>query len=219
MATLAGHMTKLEAVNDILASIGEDPVNSLSSGLPEAEDAERFLDRESRRIQMRGWQVNTLKNYVLTPNASNQFVLPDNTLKVDTVNSRSTRPGATVTPSKWINVAMRRSGDDTKWLLWDVDKNSETWTDVTTMTVDLVQFLEFANLNPSLQIYVWTSAAHRFQKESMGSAALYQFTKEEVEQAELMAVNEDMENEDMNLIRDNMHVHYIAYRRNPIAGL
>ncbi len=219
MATLAGHMTKLEAVNDILASIGEDPVNSLSSGLPEAEDAERFLDRENRRIQLRGWQCNTLWNYSITPNTSDQFVLPDNTLKVDTVNPRSVRRAASPAPSKYINVGMRRSADDTKWLLWDVENNSETITDVTTMTVHLVQLLEFANLTPALQIYVWTSAAHRFQKDVMGSAALHQFTLEEVQAAEEAAINEDMENEDYNILRDNAHVRYVSYRYNPIAGM
>lgn len=221
MATLAGHMTKLEAVNDILASIGEDPVNSLSSGLPDAELAEQFLDRESRRIQLKGWHCNTLYEYELTLNASNQFVLPDNTLKVDTINPRGRRNNSTPASSNYVNATMRRSGDDTKWLMWDADNNSEDWSNggVTTLTVELVQLIEFANLTPALQIYVWTSAAHRFQKSVMGSAALNQFTAEDVAMAEVDAVNEDMENEDLNVIRDNAHVHAIAFRNNPLAGL
>jgi hypothetical protein len=32
------------------------------------------------------------------------------------------------------------------------------------------------------------------------------------------AVNEDLENEDTNLIRDNAHVRSIAMRNNPSAG-
>ncbi len=218
MATLAGHMTKLEAVNKILDTIGEDPVNSLSSGLPEAEQAERFLDDASRRIQLKGWHCNTLFNYEITPNASDQFVLPDNTLKVDTVNPRRRRGDSTPQPSRYINVGMRRSGDDTKWLLWDLDNNSETITDITTMTTELVQFLEFANLTPALQVYIFTTAAHNFQKSIMGSAALQQFTAEDVQQAMIDAVNEDMENEDLNIIRDNSHVYNIVYRNNPFFG-
>lgn len=218
MASLSGHMTKLDAVNDILASIGEDPVNSLSSGLPDAELAESFLDKESRRIQLKGWHVNTLRDYELPKNASNQFVLPDNTLKVDTVNPRGPRKTSTPAPNSYINASMRRSSDDTMWLLWDVDNNSETWSDETTLTVELVQLLEFSDLTPALQIYVWTSAAHRFQKSVMGSQALAGFTKEDVMEAEVAAVNEDMENEDLNIIRDNRHVNQIAYRNNPTVG-
>lgn len=218
MATLAGHLTKLQAVNEILQSIGEDPVNSLSSGLADAAEAERILDQESRRIQLMGWHVNTLEDYVLSKNASNQFALPDNTLKVDTVNPRGGRKTSSPGHSSYINAGMRRSGDDTKWVLWDVDNNSETWTNETTLTVDLVQLIEFANLTPALQIYVWTSAAHRFQHGSMGSAALNVFTAEDVARAEAAAVNEDTENEDMNIIRDNAHVRSIAVRNNPSAG-
>ncbi len=218
MATLAGHLTKLEAVNDILASIGEDPVNSLASGLPDAEQAETFLERESRRIQMKGWHVNTLNSFVIELNAANQFALPDNTLKVDSVNPSGGRKIASPPSSGYINAAMRRSADDTKWILWDADNNLETWTFDTRINVDLVQFIEFANLTPALQIYVWTSAAHRFQKSVMGSAALQQFTLEDVQNSEVDAVNEDMENEDLNIIRDNAHVHAIAFRNNPLYG-
>ena len=218
MATLSGHMTKLDAVNEILASIGEDPVNSLSSGLPDAELAESFLDKENRRIQLKGWQCNTLNDYELTKNDDSMFVLPDNTLKVDTVNPHGPRKTSTPPPNAYINAAMRRSSDDTKWIMWDGDNNTETWDNETTLTVTLVQFLEFANLTPALQIYVWTSAAHRFQKSTMGSAALHNFTKEDVAMAEVDAVNEDLENEDLNIIRDNRHVHHIAFRNNPIAG-
>lgn len=218
MATLSGHMTKLEAVNDILASIGEDPVNSLSSGLPDAELAESFLDKESRRIQLKGWHCNTLRDYQISKNASNQFALPDDTLKVDTVNPGTRRRASTPVPNKYINAGMRRSADDTKWVLWDNDNNSETWTNETELTVDLVQFIPFANLTPALQMYIWTSAAHKFQKSVMGSSALHQFTAEDVNLAMADAVNEDLENEDLNVIRDNRHVNNIAFRNNPIAG-
>jgi hypothetical protein len=211
-------MTKLEAVNSILASIGESPVNSLASGLPDAELAESFLDRENRRIQLMGWHVNTLYDYELTKNVSNQFVLPDDTLKCDTVNPRGPRKTSTPKPTAYINATMRRSGDDTMWLMWDADNNTETWTNETTLTVELVQFIEFANLTPALQMYVHTSAAHKFQKSTMGSQVLRAFTEEDVTEAEVLAVNEDMENEDLNVIRDNSHVHAIAFRNNPLFG-
>jgi hypothetical protein len=102
MALLTGHMTKLEAVNELLFTQAED-----------------ILDRVSRQIQMKGWHCNTLFNYQLTPNASNQFALPDNTLKVDTVNPQYRRSNSTPSPSSYINVSMRRAADDTKWIMWD----------------------------------------------------------------------------------------------------
>jgi hypothetical protein len=218
MALLTGHMTKLEAVNEMLFTIGERPVNSLASGLSEASQAEDILDRESRRIQMKGWHGNTLFNFQITPNAGNQFALPDNVLKVDTVNPQYRRSASTPAPSKYVNVSMRRSADDTKWLLWDNDNGLETMTDVTQLTVEMVLFLEFADLTPALQIYIWTSAARRFQQGTVGSAALDAFTVEDVVDAMADAVNEDLENSDANIISDNQHVASIARRRSASSG-
>lgn len=220
MATLAGHLTKLQAVNDMLGTIGEEPVNSLSSGLPDAELAESALDRISREVQLEGWHCNTRQDISLAINDDDQFALPDDTLKCDTVNPRGPRKNRTATPNSYVNAVMRRSGDDTKWLMYDLDNDSETWTDAgfDTLTVDLVQLLEFANLTPALQMYIWTKAARRFQQNRMGSQALDAFTAEDVVHARTLAENEEMENEDLNVIRDNAHVYDIVYRYNPHFG-
>lgn len=219
MAPNEGHMSKLEAVNDMLWTIGESPVQSLSSGLGDAAVAEAILDRVSRQIQLKGWHVNTLRNYELSLNASDQFALPVDTLKADTVNPSGGRRTSTPRPSAYINAVMKRAADDTKWLMFDADNNSETWSDVDTLTVDIVKFLDFANLTPALQIYVWTRAARRFQAGAMGSKVLHQVTIEDEMEAEAQATEEDCENEDLNLIRDNAHVRAIAVRNNPLSNL
>jgi len=218
MATLEGHLSKLQAVNDILWSIGELPVQSLSSGLGDAEIAEAILDRVSREIQLRGWQVNTTYATTLSINASNEFALPVNVLRVDTANRRSGRQTSSPKYSSHLNASMRRSQDDTKWLMYDNDNGSATWTTETEMTVDMVKLIDFAHLTPALQVYVWTAAAHRFQKGAMGSKVLREYTTEEIFQAEMQAVQEDSMNEDLNMITDNAHVRSVAYRYNPGFG-
>lgn len=217
MATNAGHMTKLEAVNDMLWSIGEAPVSSLASGLGHAEVAEALLDRTSREVQSVGWHVNTLRAWTLTPNASNQFVLPDDTLKVDTVNHKGGRKTDTPRPSAYINAVMRRSADDTKWLMYDMDNHSETWTEPSELTVDLIKLLNFADLTPKLQIYIWTKAARRFQVGAMASTAVDAFTSRDVMDAMEAAIQEDMETEDYNMA-DSYHVRSVTWRNNPNAG-
>lgn len=221
MAPLEGHLTKLQAVNEMLLSIGETPVSSLESGLGDAELAEALLDRASRQIQLKGWHCNTLRDYELTKNGSNQFALPVNTLRVDTVNPRGGyRRTSTPAHSKGVNASMRRSADNTKWLMYDNDNNTETWTanDPATLTVDIVQLEEFANLTPALQHYVWAYAAHRFQKSIMGSKVLNEFTAQDLEEALIQAIQEDTMNEDQNIISDNGHVNSVAYRYNPLYG-
>jgi len=209
------HMTKLEAVNDMLLSIGESPVQQLDGGQQDAAIAENVLDRASRRIQLKGWHANTLRSYELTKNASNQFVVGIDILKVDTVNPHSGRANNTPSPSSYINVALRRSSDDTKWLLFDVDNNTETWTNETTLTVDMVQFLDFKDLPPSLQNYIAKDAGRRYQKGAVGSRVLHAFTEEEVIEAQTDALQEDMENEDRNIFQHDRASHSIVYRYNP----
>ena len=48
------HMTKLQAVNQMLRSINEQAVSSLSSGQIDAERAEEVLNETSRRVQSEG---------------------------------------------------------------------------------------------------------------------------------------------------------------------
>ena len=215
LLVIEGHMSKLEAVNDILWTIGELPVQSLASGLGDAEIAEAMLDRANREIQLRGWQCNTRRGVTLTTNAGNQFALPVDVLKIDTSHRTSGRMTSSPVFSSHLNAHMRRSQDDTKWLMYDGDNNSETWSDITEMTVDITQLKEFRLLTPALQVYVWTWAAHRFQKGAMGSTVLHEYTLEDVVQAEMQASQEDTENEDLNIIRDNPHVRSVAYRYNP----
>ncbi len=218
MAVNEGHMSKLEAVNEMLLSIGESPVQTLASGLGDAAIAESVLDRTSRQVQLKGWHCNTNRGLTVTKNASNQFALGVDTLKVDTVNAGSGRQASRPTPSAFINAGMRRSADDTKWLLYDNDNLSETWTNETELAVDRVFLEDFAKLTPALQMYVWTLGAHRFQKSLMGSRVLFEFTQADVIDAETQAVQEDAENEDLNILREQGHVRSVAYRNNPNAG-
>ena len=61
--------TQLQAVNSMLSTIGEAPVNSLDSGLVDAETAETVLNEVSRDVQSFGWNFNTEPDYVFNPNS------------------------------------------------------------------------------------------------------------------------------------------------------
>ena len=78
---------KLEAVNIMLSCIGESPVNSLVSGLADAEAAELILNRISKEAQTEGWSFNTRINYTLPVNESNEIPIPVNTLRLSLVDT------------------------------------------------------------------------------------------------------------------------------------
>ena len=82
-------ITKLQAVNLMLDAIGEKPVSSLTSGLADAEQAERMFDRVNTDVQSVGWNVNRDRKFELTRDADNKFPLPITTLSVDTVDEHN----------------------------------------------------------------------------------------------------------------------------------
>ena len=217
-ALTTAHMTKLQAVNQMLRSINEQAVSSLSSGQIDAERAEAVLNETSRRVQSEGWHANTRRNVSYTPNASDQFVVGGNVLRIDSVNPRGRRMQTTPAHTGYVNIMLKRSADDSKWLLYDVDNDSETITDMTEITCDVVEFLRFEHLPPYLQMYIYTYAAHEFQKGSVASKVLFEFTRETVQKAMIDCIQQDAGNEDANMLKDNRHAYEVAYRYNPMYG-
>ena len=216
MATMVAHMTELQAVNQMLRSIGESAVQTLSSGQIDAEQAQATLAEVSRRIQSQGWHCNTRRSVSLGKNSSNQFAVGVNVLSIDTVNPDSGRRQGSPNPSSYFNAVLRRSADDTKYLLYDLDNDTEVWTTPTTLTVDIIEYLPFSNLTTQLQVYVYKSAAHEYQKSAVSSSTLYQFTLEDVQEAGMNAVQEETANEDRNMFTHNRHAREVVYRYNPI---
>src|SRR5690625_3614987 len=76
-------LTELDAVNIMLVSIGEQPVNTLElAGVSEVSVGRDILHQTSRQVQSQGLRCNYEENYPLTRDVNGQVKLPANTLKV-----------------------------------------------------------------------------------------------------------------------------------------
>ena len=76
-------LTKLDAVNIVLNSIGETPVSSLTSGLPDAEAAESKLDGTIKEVLAKGWHQNLERGIIMSRNRDGEIVVPRQYLRVD----------------------------------------------------------------------------------------------------------------------------------------
>lgn len=66
---------ELDAVNEILSSVGSSPVNSLEDDLNvDVLNAKRILSAVSTEVQSRGYRFNTLNNVYLTPDSDTGLV-------------------------------------------------------------------------------------------------------------------------------------------------
>lgn len=75
-------LTTLDVVNDMLATLGELPINSVDEGHPMVPAALRILATASAREQAKSWWFNK-ELTDLVPDLSGTIYLPNDTLRVD----------------------------------------------------------------------------------------------------------------------------------------
>lgn len=172
--------TKLEAVNIMLSTIGESPVNSLSSGLVDAELAETILNDTSRVVQSEGWNFNREYNLGITPTLSGEIILPNNILRADAVYEPYSKD-------------LVQRGDRM------YDKKEHTFKINDTVELDIVVELEYEDLPEVAKRYIAIKAARLFQARVLGSETLHGFTQEEETQAFYSLREFENDTEDFNV--------------------
>ena len=171
MATLTP-TSKLDAVNSILLGIGEAPVNTLGSGLQEAEIAEVTLNNINREVQTVGWHFNTEVRYTLAKNSDGIINIPSNCLKVD----------VTAVLRDYNTDVVERNRQ-----LYDRVKNSFIFTE--DIETDIVVFLDFEAIPEAARRYITLRAARKFQENILGSSTLSKLQADE-EKLALFALRE-----------------------------
>lgn len=152
-------LTELEAVNFLLETIGESPVNSLVvSGVSEVSIAQSILHNTSRNHQARGWFYNTEYLYPLPLDSNGEVPLPSNALQVDPTDNTK----------KYTTRGSR---------LYDLTNHTYVFTE--SPKVDIVFFLAFDELPQAARNYVTVAAAREFQRKVVGSDTLNKITEEE----------------------------------------
>ncbi len=196
-------LSKIEAVNIILEAIGESPVSSLTSGLPDAEAAEAKLNEVNKTVQAKGWHQNIEYNLKLVPNNSNLIYVPSNYLRVDTTKQ-----------SQSINVTVRSYQN--RLALYDLKKQSFIFTQP--LYVEVVYLLSFEDLSLELGTYIAYLAARKFQETQMQSVALDNFTKRAEMEAYAGLMDAESETDDANILVDSPYCAYATYRSHSLFG-
>ncbi|RWO57055.1 hypothetical protein [Mesorhizobium sp.] len=85
METL-GPASELDAVCELLASIGEDPVSDLEDLPPSGNTALSILRSQSRQVQEEPRWFNFEADVLLTPNLDGEVIVPANVLDIDSTD-------------------------------------------------------------------------------------------------------------------------------------
>jgi hypothetical protein len=186
MALLA--TTKLEAINTLLGAIGEAPVNSVNSGLVDAETAEKIIDETSREVQSQGWSFNTDFERSFTPDGTNQFPLPTNILRIEMAEQRT----------RTFDVVARGHK------IYDrVNSTFYFAPSVTSIKMNVVVYLDFEDLPEAARRYITIRSARIFQDRVVGSNELHAFQQRD----ELVALVE-LKDADSNVNDNNIFDNY-----------
>jgi hypothetical protein len=187
--------TELDAINTMLTTIGESPVNSISASTADTRIAQLILQEVDRATQIKGWNWNTEKDVPLTRNGSNQIVLSANVVRVD------------VSRREYPSVEVVQRGNK----LWD--KKNKTFTFTADLKGEVVYLLPFTDLPEQARYYIVVRSARLFQQRMIGDATGSAFSAEE-ETTAYMALNDsEDETADHNIFNNYDVAKVIAHRR------
>ena len=155
--------TELDAVNQILSSVGQAPVTTLDLQNPEVSIVLNTLREVNRQVQSEGWIFNTEHHYELTPDSTtNQITYPSNMLQIDTNKPHH----------KGNYDVVRRNGK-----LYD--RENHTYTFTKSIYADVVWFFDFTDVPPAFQVYITARAARMCAVKMIGDREVQALLQEQ----------------------------------------
>jgi hypothetical protein len=176
--------TELEAVNIMLAAIGESPVNTLTGTLPvDVKLAQTTLEEVNKEVQTEGWSFNTEINVELTRDGSNHIALSSNVLIVDP------------------NIHDHPDVDAIQIGLKLYDRKEHTYEFDDDLKCTIVYFRTFDEIPEPARRYINIKAARIFVDRLVSDEGLRTYTKQDEVRARSILMETDMSNADHNILR------------------
>ena len=155
-------VNELEAVNMLLAAVGEAAVSSLETATTvDVTQAKNLLSNINREVQQKGWHFNTEWDVVLSLDSDSRIPLGTTVLSI-------------YSPSKLTTIRGREGSP----FLYDLSNNTFTWTasvnDAVTITL-----LDFEDIPQTARQYITTKAARIFQEEIIGQVSAEAVNRQE----------------------------------------
>jgi len=153
--------TKLQAINTMLSTVGEPPINSLTAQRADALIAQNILDEVSREVLTYGWHFNTDVDIVMSPETSSGYIyISDSVVRIDMDTAYSA-----------YDVVIRGNK------LYNKKTNSFVFgEDIKVVQVHLMDFDEMPEV---AKRYITIRAARIYQDRMVGSTQHHAFTMQD----------------------------------------
>ena len=187
-------MTELEAINQMLATIGEAPVTDIEIGNPEVDLALVTLNQVSREVQAEGWRFNHEHNYSLAPNTDGVILLPGGIINISSSPWRGqSRLDLVVRDGK---IYDRRTG---------------SFQFAGPIQVNVTFLYGFEDLPLPFQSYVTPRASRLFAGRSQGSGTMVQFSAIDEERLRSNCIRYDTQQGRTNMSQDRDRYQYPTF--------
>ena len=155
--------TELDAVNQILSSVGQAPVTTLDMQNPEVYTALQSLRDVSREVQSEGWVFNSENCVKFVRNTDNTITVPNDVLQI-TVNKDKHRDNYNIIKKDGkLYDKYHHKFDDREEFKFDKD-----------IYCDVIYFYRFNNLPFAFQAHITAKAARKVATRLVGDPALVQ---------------------------------------------
>ena len=192
--------TELDAVNQILSSVGQAPVTTLDLQNPEVSIAINTLREVSKQVQLEGWTFNTERDYTMSRDViTNKIQYPINVLAID-ANTNHHQDDYNL---------VRRNG-----FVYCTYHHSDVFTE--DLQVDIVWHFNFPDLPPAVQAYVTAKAARMSAVKMVGDQELSALLQEQENMTRAALIENECQQGDYTMFGfndgDNYYTSYQPYR-------
>ena len=194
--TTTARSTELEAVNVILSTIGESPLNSLSGSLPvDGTVAKNVLSEVAREVQSAGWHFNTHYKATLTRDTNNKIPVGTNVVRVELDPNLVSKADYDL---------VQRDG-----FLFNMAKNTDIF-DRNFEDVTQVLLLPFNEIPEQAKRYITIRSARVFHDRTLGANTLHKFSQEDEKQALSILRNAEARTGDFTIFDTPEQIYTIA---------
>ena len=206
--------SELDAVNSILMSVGESPVNTLDTQSPEVAIAQTTLRQVVREVQAEGWAFNTEYEVEFKPDANGQIALSDAVLQID-LNRYKHNDNYDVIKKTGIAIGTTKSGS----YLYDRYTRSNTFTDDDTLYCDVVWMYAYEDMPQTFKDYVTTKASRIAVGRMVADANFAQAMQQDEVIARSAAIEYDTRQADYNIFNNSRgRAPYNPYKPYQVIG-
>lgn len=174
--------TNVDAVNRVLGSIGDSPVNSLDNPTNvNVINAIKNLEQVNRQEQAKGWSFNIIESYTLNPSTESNMI----------------SWSSTFLRLKGSNGTLAKKGD------YVYNFTNQTFIFTSAIQVEAIILVDLEEMPEPMRNYIIAKTSQQYQQKYLGDPTLAQGIAQELKEAWQALQEYEIEMNDLNILENS----------------